>query len=291
MSKDKRDRYKNFNPTLSMRGLQGRISVKQLKTFAKASAQSSTIVDPYSCESQQLTLSQLVDEAKPKSMQLLEKKYARLNKREHFKQKALEAKKNSSSKKSGYLVYCKHYKNRRCSKSPCPFMHKEYPCKHYHLYSKCAYGDECLFTHEGLTKDGYLALQKLKEKPNEDAENFSEPEEEMKTEETDAVDINSFYGGSYSVGKKVEDKNSDEKNKGEETEPKSGKLIHIQPKPIPSAIVADKIPEKRKNTAEYLNYTKTDVDNESYNQLEKKPKFSSLDDVLQQTLGQISKKW
>lgn len=91
----------------------------------------------------------------------IEKKYAKLNKKEEFKKKAMEAKKKLISKKPSIIEMCKHYKNRRCTKPVCQYMHKEFPCKHFHLYNKCAYGDECLFTHDGLTENGYLALKKV----------------------------------------------------------------------------------------------------------------------------------
>lgn len=78
-----------------------------------------------------------------------------------FKKKAMEAKKKINARKASILEVCKHYKNKRCTKNPCPYMHEEYPCKHFHIYNKCAYGEECLFTHDGLTENGHLALQKV----------------------------------------------------------------------------------------------------------------------------------
>ena len=62
------------------------------------------------------------------------------------------------------MELCKFYITDRCAKKEkCLYMHKDFPCKHYHTGMKCDYSSEaCKFSHEPLYEESRNILLKVR---------------------------------------------------------------------------------------------------------------------------------
>lgn len=75
---------------------------------------------------------------------------------------------------------CKFYIQGYCSKGDrCIYMHHEFPCKFYHTGTKCYQGDNCKFSHDPLTDDARMMLDRL----------FSYEERPQNEEQMEVVEV------------------------------------------------------------------------------------------------------
>lgn len=67
------------------------------------------------------------------------------------------------------LEACKFYMGGYCQKGPnCVYLHNEFPCKFYHTGQRCYAGDACKFSHDVLSQDQRMALDRTLEKENKE---------------------------------------------------------------------------------------------------------------------------
>uniref|UniRef100_A0A8C4R3S9 C3H1-type domain-containing protein n=1 Tax=Eptatretus burgeri TaxID=7764 RepID=A0A8C4R3S9_EPTBU len=70
---------------------------------------------------------------------------------------------------------CKFYAGGSCGKGEkCLYMHDDFPCKFFHTGTNCFQGDLCRFSHQPLTDETRLILQKVLNVP-ENAEDLNDP--------------------------------------------------------------------------------------------------------------------
>lgn len=68
------------------------------------------------------------------------------------------------------LEACKFYMGGYCQKGPnCVYLHNEFPCKFFHTGQRCYSGEACKFSHDVLTQDQRMALERALEKENKDS--------------------------------------------------------------------------------------------------------------------------
>lgn len=60
------------------------------------------------------------------------------------------------------MELCKFYMMDCCAKKDkCLYMHKDFPCKHYHTGVKCKSADKCKFSHDPLSDAARTVLLKV----------------------------------------------------------------------------------------------------------------------------------